>query len=333
MRILFIGGTGIISSACADLAIEHGMELYLLTRGQSQRPAHPEARLIQGDIRQPEQVERLLSGHTFDVVVDWVAYTPAHVETDLALFRQRTAQYIFISSASAYQTPPARLPVTEDTPLDNPVWEYSRQKIACEQRLSQAFQTEGFPVTIVRPSHTYDRAYLPLPGGYTTFERMRQGQPVIVHGDGSSLWTLTHHRDFAKGFLGLFGHPQALGEAVHITSDEVLTWNQIFELTAAAAGVTPRLVHIPSELIAAYDPEWGDSLLGDKTHSMIFDNAKIKRLVPDFQASIPFAQGVQETVAWLNAHPETQTIDAAFNARVERILAATLRAWPRPDQR
>ena len=330
MKVLFIGGTGIISSACSDLAVERGIDLYLLNRGESFRPAHPQAHHLFGDIRQPETISEILNEHTFDVVVNWVAYTRQHVETDLHLFRGRTGQYIFISSASAYQTPPERLPVTEQTPLENPVWEYSRNKIACEQYLLEAYAQIGFPVTIVRPSHTYDRTHLPIPGGYTTLERMRQGKKVIVHGDGSSLWTLTHHTDFARGFLGLLGHPQAIGEAFHITSDEFLTWNQIFALTAQAIEVTPRLVHIPSELIAAYDPEWGAGLLGDKTHSMLFHNSKIKKLVPKFVAVIPFASGVKEVVAWLDAHPNSRYIDDRFNTLVDRIIAAYESAWPQP---
>lgn len=331
MKVLFIGGTGIISSACSDLAVDRGLDLYLLNRGTSFRPAHPQAHHLFGDIRQPETIRELLEAHTFDVVVDWVAYIPEHVAADLRLFRDRIGQYIYISSASAYQTPPEQLPVTEETPLDNPVWEYSRNKIACEQYLWNAYKHQGFPVTIVRPSHTYDRTHLPIHGGYTTLERMRQGKKVIVHGDGSSLWTLTHHTDFARGFLALLGNPQAIGEAFHITSDEHLTWNQIFALTAQAAGATPELVHIPSELIAAYDPEWGNGLLGDKMHSMTFDNSKIKRLAPGFQALIPYASGVKEVVAWLDAHPAQQHIDASFNAMVDRILAAYECAWPPPS--
>jgi nucleoside-diphosphate-sugar epimerase len=330
MKVLFIGGTGIISSACSDLAIQRGIDLYLLNRGESIRPAHPQARHLFGDIRQPNTIRELLSAHTFDVVVNWVAYIPPHVATDLYLFHGRVGQYIYISSASAYQTPPEQLPVTEETPLDNPFWEYSRNKIACEQYLLNAYEQQGFPVTIVRPSHTYDRTYLPIHSGYTTLDRMRQGKKVIVHGDGSSLWTLTHHTDFARGFLGLLGHPKAIGEAFHITSDEHLTWNQIFTLTAQAAGATPNLVHIPSELIAAYDPEWGASLLGDKSHSIIFDNSKIKKLVPEFQALIPYASGVKEVVAWLDAHPANQQIDHSFNALVDRMLAAYEGAWPHP---
>ena len=330
MKVLFIGGTGIISSACSRLAIERGIDLYLLNRGQSQRTPPPEAILLSGDIRRPAEINDLLGVQFFDVVVQWVAYSEEHIETDLNLFRGRTGQYIFISSASAYQTPPKRLPVTEQTPLENPIWEYSRNKIACERRLLQAYSQDGFPVTIVRPSHTYDRIYLPIHAGFTVLDRMHRGLPVIVHGDGSSLWTLTHHTDFAKGFLGLFGQQQALGEAFHITSDEVLSWDQIHELIAQAAGLTPHFVHIPSDLINVYDSNWGDSLLGDKTHSMIFDNSKIKRFVPGFQAVIPFAEGVKENISWINAHPESQRIDPAFNDLVDRILNAYQSAWPLP---
>ncbi|MSP14366.1 MAG: SDR family oxidoreductase [Chloroflexi bacterium] len=272
MKILFIGGTGVISSACAQLAAARGRELYLLNRGKTSRPVPHGVRVLHGDIRDTQSVKSILKDLAFDVVVNWIAYTPEHIEADIDIFRGRTGQYIFISSASAYQTPPAHLPVTESTPLANPYWEYSRNKIACEQRLLQAYREEQFPITIVRPSHTYDRTRLPLQGGYTMLKRMRQGQPVIVHGDGSSLWVLTHHADFAKGFVGLLGNHQAIGDAFHITSDEVLTWNQIYEILGRTAGVAPHLVHIPSELIAAFDPKWGAGLLGDKTYSMIFDN-------------------------------------------------------------
>lgn len=322
MKALFIGGTGIISSACSQLALERGIELTLLNRGQSERPTPPGAQVIQADIRDPQETRNSLVGRTFDVVVDWVAFLPRHVEQDIELFRGRVGQYVFISSASAYQTPPVVLPVTESTPLHNPYWQYSRDKIACEERLVSAYRQEGFPMTIVRPSHTYDRTLLPMSGGYTMVGRMRQGKPVIVHGDGTSLWTLTHHRDFAKGFVGLLGHPGAIGQAIHITSDEWLSWNQIYGLVAQAAGVEPNLVHIPSEFIAGVDPEWGAGLLGDKMHSMIFDNSKVKRLVPDFVCSIPYARGVHEVLAWYDAEPTRRVIDPSFDARIEGVLAA-----------
>jgi nucleoside-diphosphate-sugar epimerase len=328
MKVLFIGGTGVISSACSQLAVEQGLELTLLNRGQSDRSAPQGARLLEGDIRDRLAVEKILADEYFDVVVDWIAFEPDHVQVDIELFGGHCGQYIFISTASAYQTPPASLPVSESTPLDNPYWEYSRLKAACEERLMSAYRESGFPVTIVRPSHTYDRTMLPVRGGFTMIDRMRRGKQVLVHGDGTSLWTLTHHRDFAKGFVGLLGNPRAIGQAFHITSDEWLTWDQIYHILGQAAGVEPRLVHVPSELIAAYDPDWGASLLGDKAHSMIFDNSKIKRLVPDYVASIPFARGAQEILAWYDADSSRQVVDAKFDAILERILAAYKRAWP-----
>lgn len=329
MKALFIGGTGIISSACSQLALERGIDLYLLNRGQSARPIPPGANVLRGDIRDIESVRTVLSDRRFDAVVDWIVFTPQQLEADLELFRGRAGQYIFISSASAYQTPPVALPVTEATPLANPYWEYSRNKIACEERLMRAYREENYPITIVRPSHTYDRTLLPFHGGWTVMERMLQGKPVTVHGDGASLWTLTHNTDFAKGFVPLLGNPHALGSAFHITADESLTWNQIYEALAQAAGVTPRLFHVPSELIAAYDPDWGASLLGDKAHSMIFDNTRVKRLAPGFTCTVPFARGAEEIVAWYRADPARRVFDAAFDALCERIIAAVQSAYPR----
>lgn len=329
MKVLFIGGTGIISSACSQLALDRGIDLYLLNRGQSSRPVPAGAKVLHGDIRDPESVRQALGDHRFDAVVNWIAFTPEHVETDLDLFRGRTQQYIFISSASAYQTPPETLPVVESTPLRNPFWLYSRNKIACEDLLTRAYREEGFPVTIVRPSHTYDRTLLPMTGGWTTVARMRQGKKVLVHGDGTSLWTLTHHRDFAKGFVGLLGNPHALGEVFHITSDEWLSWNQIYGLVAQAAGVEAQLVHVPSELIAAFDANIGAGLLGDKAHSMIFDNSKIKRVVPDFVATIPFARGAGEIMNWYDANPDRQIINQQMDQLMDRIIAAYESIWPR----
>jgi nucleoside-diphosphate-sugar epimerase len=333
MKVLFIGGTGIISSACSALLLERGAELYLLNRGQSSqgpsgRPVPQGAHVLHGDVRDPASLRAALGEHSFDVVVNWVAYTPQHIETDLEVFRGRTRQYVFISSASAYQTPPSALPVTEATPLSNPFWQYSRDKIACEDRLTRAYREEGFPVTIVRPSHTYDRTLLPMDGGYTVVDRMRRGKPVIVHGDGTSLWVLTNHRDFAVGFVGLLGNPHALGQAVQITSDELLSWNQIFDTVAQAAGTTARKVHIPSDLIAAFDPEWGAGLLGDKAHSMIFDNTLVKRLVPDYHAVIPFHQGADEIMAWYDADPARQVVDEALDRRMDELIAAYQSVFP-----
>ena len=328
MKALFIGGTGNISSACVELALARGIEVTLLNRGTSGRPVPNGAQVVNGDIRDPQSVRAALGSRSFDVVAEFVAFTPEHIETDLELFRGHTGQYIFISSASAYQTPPAILPVTESTVLDNPYWEYSRNKAACEERLVRAYREEKFPITIVRPSHTYSAPYVPVDGGWTAIDRMLRGEPVIVHGDGTSLWTLTHATDFAKGFVGLMGNAHAIGEAFHITSDEWLTWNQIHEILAAAAGVKPTLVHVPSDLIAAYDKAWGESLLGDKTHSFILDNCKVKHLVPDFICTTPFSRGAEEIIAWHMADPARQQVDPAFNALCDRILQAYAKAWP-----
>ena len=328
MKALFIGGTGNISSACVELALAQGIEVTLLIRGTSGHPVPNGAQVVNGDIRDPQSVRAALGSRSFDMVADFVAFIPEHIETDLELFRGRTGQYIFISSASAYQTPPAILPVTESTVLDNPYWEYSRNKAACEERLVHAYREEKFPITIVRPSHTYSAPYVPVEGGWTTIDRMLRGEPVIVHGDGTSLWTLTHANDFAKGFVGLMGNAHAIGEAFHITSDEWLTWNQIHEILAAAAGVKPTLVHVPSDLIAAYDKAWGESLLGDKTHSFILDNSKVKRLVPDFICTTPFSRGAEEIIAWHMSDPARQQVDPAFNALCDRILQAYAKAWP-----
>jgi len=330
MKVLFIGGTGIISSACSQLAVERGVELVLLNRGQSVRPPVEGGRILSGDIRDPQSVRAALGDLTFDAVVDWIAYTPAQVEVDLDLFRGRTGQYVFISSASAYQKPAAALPVTESTVLYNPIWPYSQNKIACEERLVRAYREENYPITIVRPSHTYDKTLVPFEGGWTVIDRMLRGKPVIVHGDGSSLWTLTHHADFAKGFVGLLGNPRAVGDAFHITSDEWLTWNQVYEIMARAAGVQPNIVHVPSDLIAAYDLGWGHSLLGDKAHNGIFDNSKIKRMVPGFAAATPFARGAEEIMAWHNADPARKNVNPQFDGLCDRILAAYQGAWPRP---
>jgi nucleoside-diphosphate-sugar epimerase len=330
MKVLFVGGTGIISSACTALALERGIELYLLCRGKTTtRPAPAEARILTADIGDPESVQRALGKLHFDAVVDFIVFTVDQVERDLALFSGRTRQYVFISSASAYQTPPGRMPVSESTPLHNPHWGYSRNKIACEERLIRAYREQGFPATIVRPSHTYDRTLLPAHGGYGVIERMRRGKPVIVHGDGTSLWTLTHHRDFARAFVPLLGHDAAVGEAFHITSDEALSWNQIHEIMARAAGAEAKLVHVPSDLIAAYDPEWGAGLLGDKAHSMIFDNSKVRRLVPEFRAEIPFCRGIDEIIAWYDGDPARRVVAPKFDELTDTIIAAQLAAWPK----
>jgi nucleoside-diphosphate-sugar epimerase len=323
LKVLFIGGSGVISSACSQVAVESGIELFVLTRGRNAaRPIPPGVNMLRADIRDPRSVRDVIKDLEFDAVVDWVAFTPVHVHADLDLFRGRTGQYVFISSASAYQTPPARMPVTESTPLRNPYWQYSRDKIACEDVLVAAYRGEGFPATIVRPSHTYDRTLVPFDGGWTVLGRMLAGKPVIVHGDGTSLWTLTHHDDFARAFVPLLAHPRTIGEAIHITSDDVLTWNQIADSLAAALGVTARLVHVPSDAIAAAEPDWGAGLLGDKAHSMVFDNAKVRSIVPGWRAVIPFEQGAREIVNWYLADPARQVTDTALDAVMDKLAAA-----------
>jgi nucleoside-diphosphate-sugar epimerase len=329
MKVLFIGGTGILSSACAARAVEKGFNLTLLNRGQSVRTPPAGARLLHADNHDLASVRDALANLNFDVVVDWIAFTPDQVQRDLDLFAGNIGQYVFISSASAYQTPASNLPIRESTPLENPVWEYSRNKIAGEELLLQAYRKSKLPYTIVRPSHTYDRCSVPAEGGYGVIDRMRKNKPIIVHGDGTSIWTLTHNTDFAKGFVGLLGNARALGETFHITSDEWLTWNQIYQILGKAAGVEPQLVHIPSDLIAAYDKTIGDSLLGDKTHCAIFDNSKIKQVVPEFVATTPFSRGAEEIINWHMADPARQQVDPAFDALCERMLENYRKAWPK----
>ena len=320
--VLFIGGSGIISSASTRLAVERGIELTLLNRGQSAlRPVPDGVEVLHADVRDPAAVREALGDRDFDAVVDWVAFTPEHVRSDIEMFTGRTGQFVFISSASAYQTPPERVPVLESTPLRNPFWQYSRDKIACEDLLVAAYREHAFPATIVRPSHTYDRTFIPIEGGWTVVERMRQGRPIVVHGDGTSLWTLTHNTDFAQGFVPLLGHPRAVGEAFHITSDDVLTWDQIARALGAAAGADPEIVHVPSDAIAAVDPEWGAGLLGDKAHSMIFDNTKLRTVVPGYRATIPFEQGAREIVAWHDEDPSRKKVDARLDAVLDDLVS------------
>jgi nucleoside-diphosphate-sugar epimerase len=323
LSVLFIGGTGIISSACVQRSVDVGLDVFVLNRGASKaRPAPDQAQVLIADIHDPDAMQSAVAGRSFDVVVDFMAFTPAHVRSRLDLFDGRMGQYVFISSASAYQTPPRRLPIVESTPLRNPFWQYSRDKIACEELLVQAYRQEGLPATIVRPSHTYDKTLLPFDGGWTVVDRMRRGIEVVVPGDGTSLWTLTHHADFARAFVGLLGHPGAIGDSFHITSDEWMAWNDIYLMVGQAAGVEPTLVHVPSDAIAAADASWGAALLGDKSHSMIFDNSKVRRLVPDFIATIPFAVGAREIVDWYDADPSRRIVSSAMNATMDGLVEA-----------
>ncbi|TFH22835.1 MAG: SDR family oxidoreductase [Bacteroidia bacterium] len=330
MRVLFIGGTGNISTACARLALAAGMDLYILSRGFHANPELEDATFINADINKLPLVKKALNGAVFDVVVNFIAYSPAEIERDIQLFSGKCSQYIFISSASAYQKPLSHHLITESTPLANPYWDYSRDKIACEDLLMKVYRENGFPVTIVRPSHTYETVIPAAIGSwedFTLIERMRQGKEIIIHGDGTSLWTMTHSRDFAKGFVGLLGNLQALGHSFHITSDEVLTWNQIYEAMAEAAGVGLKAVHISSDFICSIadrmDQEWmRGNLLGDKANSAIFDNTKIKRFVPGYQATIPFIVGIKRTVEWFDTHPQRIRIEELNNRLMDAILAA-----------
>lgn len=322
LKILFIGGTGNISLPVSQRVLNQGHELWLLNRtGQASELSG--TRVIAGDINEPEALRARLQRHQWDVVVNWVGFTEAHAKRDVALFRERTAQYVFISSASCYQKPSRSPLITEDTPLENPYWQYSRDKIAAERYLMTQFETTGFPATVVRPSHTYSRVIPLTIGGwtqYTTIARMKLGMPVVVQGDGEALWTLTHARDFAVGFCGLLGQRAAIGEAFHITSDRYLSWNRIYQLTAEALGVDARIVHVASDKICALEPRYTGTLLGDKSVSAIFDNSKIKRFVPEFNASTPYAQGIREVLAWFEADPSRQIIDLDTNAFIEKLL-------------
>ena len=329
MKILFLGGTGIISTACTQLAVSRGHDVALLNR--SHRAPIASTRRIVADIADPG-LDAILREETWDAVVDFIAFDAAAIEQRIKLFRGRTRQYVFISSASAYQKPLSHYLITESTPLANPFWEYSRQKIAAEDRLMKAYRDEQFPVTIIRPSLTYGDTVVPLAvnswaHSFTAIARLRAGLPLIIPGDGLTLWTITHNSDFAKGLVGLLGQDAALGHAFHITSDEALTWNQLYQLTAEAAGVTaPRFVHIASDFITACIPEMTGSLLGDKSHSALFDNTKIKRFVPDFVATTPFREGIARTIRAFDADPQRQTIDTAAAEKWDRLLASYDRA-------
>ena len=321
-RILFLGGNGTISASCSHEVLARGGELTHLTRGLgSTREPIEGVRSLTGDAADAASVRAALGTEEFDVVVNFRAFTPEHVAADIETFAGRTGQYVFISSASAYQKPVAALPIVESTPLRNPYWQYSRDKIAAEDLLVAAYRETGFPMTIVRPSHTYDGGSVPLEGGWTALDRMRRGVPVIVHGDGTSLWTLTHSRDFARAFVGLLGNPHALGSPVHITGDEVLTWDAIALALGSALGVTPEIVHVASDTIARVLPDMGPGLIGDKAHSVVFDNTRVKRLVPGWEAIIPFADGAREIVEWHLADPRRQTVRPELNDAFDTLVA------------
>jgi nucleoside-diphosphate-sugar epimerase len=326
MRILFIGGTGLISTACSAEVLNVGHELWLLNRGTSKLPTLvSRERVMTADATDERQLRAALVERDFDVVVQWVCYLPDHLAQDLRVFSD-VGQYVFISSASVYEKPPSHWLITESTPTVNPFWQYSRDKIACENLLRRAHNENGFPATIVRPSHTYGPSQIPVAVNawqkpYTVIDRMRRGSRIIVPGDGTSIWTLTHNSDFAKGLIGLFGRNEAIGEEFHITSDESLSWNQIYELVGAAAGVVPNILHVPTEAIVASDPEEAGSLWGDKSHCAVFDNSKLRALVPDFRATVPLSKGLRESVAWFDADAGRQEVDHAANLRWDRLAA------------
>lgn len=323
MKVLFIGGTGNISSASSKLAIARGIDLYHLNRGIGKVEISG-VKTIKGDINRSNDIVELRM-HEWDVVVNWIAFTPADIERDILLFKGKTKQYIFISSASCYQTPLRYPVITESTPLQNEFWDYSNDKIKCENELMKAYREQGFPITIVRPSLTYDTVIPIAIGGfkeYTTADRILKGKEIIVHGDGTSLWTVTHSDDFALGFVGLLGLSQAIGHAFHITSDEILSWNMIYTILAENLGRTANVVHIASDFICKIEPSFTGTLLADKAESVIFDNTKIKTFVPTFKATIPFATGIRKTLKWLDENPENKWINVDKNEKIERILKA-----------
>ncbi|MBP7402442.1 MAG: NAD-dependent epimerase/dehydratase family protein [Clostridia bacterium] len=331
MKALIIGGTGTISTAVVADAAAAGWELWVLNRGRRDAELPEGVHPVTADIADEDGVREALEGLMFDTVADFIGFTGAHAERAVRLFTDRTAQYIYISSASVYQKPLGDYLVRESTPLSNPLWAYSQGKIDSENRLMDAYRRDGFPVTIVRPSHTYGKRAIPMGfngthGSWQVIERMMQGKPVVVHGDGSSLWTMTWNEDFARGFTGLMGNARAIGEAVHITSDESLTWNRIYEIVAGALGVQPYLYHIASDFIAAFDPAATGSLTGDKAVSVVFDNSKIKRLVPGFTCPVRFDQGVRRCLDHILSHPECRTPDPAFDRLCDRMIAALERA-------
>ena len=324
MKVLFIGGTGNISSAVSKVCVEKGIDLHLLNRGIS-GASIPGVNIIKGDINDEQFIKSSVTNQNWDVIVNWIAFTEQDVVRDYNLFQDKTKQYIFISSASAYQKPLQNPIITESTPLENPFWEYSRNKIACENKLNELHQKKNFPVTIVRPSLTFNTVIPVAIGGwteYTIIDRMKKGKKIIVHGDGSSLWTITHAKDFAIGLIGLFGNGKSIGETFHITSDEILTWDQIYTYVANAAGVEPNIIHIASDFICSIEESLIGGLLGDKSVSAIFDNSKIKSFVPEFKAVIPFPEGIKETLNWFEADPNRMIVNPETDAMIDRIISA-----------
>lgn len=327
MKALFIGGTGTISSEITARCVRKGWQLTLLNRGHAPERVPEGVRVLVGDIHQEDQIRALLARETFDAVADFIAFSAEDVERDIRLFEGRTGQYFFISSASVYQKPLSMPWITEGTPLHNPYWEYSRKKAACEQILMQAWNARNFPVTVIRPSHTYCQRGVPVcfhgpKGSFQVLERMRQGKKIIVPGDGTTLWTVTHSRDFAVAFEGLMGNAHAIGEVFHITGDESMTWNQIHECIGKALGVTVRPLHIATDTVVAMNPSNEGALIGDKCNTVLFDNTKIKRIVPEFVTTTSFSVGARECVDYIYSHPECQVPDPAFDAWCDQVVSA-----------
>lgn len=325
MKVLFIGGTGTISTAVSQLAVQRGMELWLLNRGNRDALAPAGANLLHGDINNTGEMKALLNGMHFDAVVNWIIYEPSGIERDVELFAGKTGQYIFISTVATYQKPVSYYLLTESTPQHNPVSEYAINKIACEERLIAEYRKTGFPMTIVRPSFTYGPTFIPFAINswgrpWTLVDRMIKGKKIVVPGDGTSLWTMTHNSDFAKGLVGLLGNIQTLGHAFHITSDEVKTWDQYLNIIGQAVGVQPRILHIASETICHFLPSYKGGLLGDLCNTFVLDNTKIKRFVPDYVATTNFETGIRQTVAYFRAHPERMAIDEGFNAEMDKLI-------------
>ena len=335
MKVLFIGGTGTISMAISRQLLEEGHELYLINRGNRNGNLPKGAHSMIADIEKEDEVRKLLVDMKFDVVADFIAFEKRQLERDYRLFKGKCSQFIYISSASAYQKPLSNYRITESTPLSNPYWEYSRNKIAGEEYLMGLYRENGFPITIVRPSHTYDERSVPLgvhgdKGSYQVIKRMLEGKPVIIHGDGTSLWTMTHNSDFARGFIGLMNNIHAIGETVQITSDESVTWNQAYEAIAQALGVTLSAVHVSSEFLdACSEYDFRGSLLGDKANTVVFDNTKLKQLVPGFTAQVRYDQGIKRTIDYVLSHPECQIEDAKFDAWCDAVVEAVAEAEER----
>ena len=329
MKILFIGGTGTISMAITRQLAERGEELYLLNRGSRNYDLPGNVKIIQCDINDEKTVSEKLAGMEFDCVGEFIGFVPAQLERDFRLFAGKTKQFIYISSASAYRKPMQGYVITEETPLENPYWEYSRNKKACEEYLMERYRNDGFPVTIVRPSHTYDERSVPLGvhgngGSWQAVKRIKEGKPVIIHGDGTSLWTITHNSDFAKAYTGLVGNPAAVGETFHITTDESVSWNEIYGYIAEALGVQLKPYYVSSETLAVLGKQYDftGSLIGDKACSVVFDNSKVKKLVPDFRAEVSAREGIHRTVEYVLTHPECQRDDPEFDKWCDDVIAA-----------